>query len=487
MSDAVVSVSDVDSVERVSHSRKHWLIIGLTALAAGLAYLLLPASIDELQRRTIAIFIVAGVFWATEVLPLFATSLLVIAFEILFLANHGGLGSRLPTVAHMPVHSINYAVFLQSFGSPIIILFMGGFLLSAALTKHGLDRAIAARILSPLSHSALLLIFGVLTLTAFFSMWMSNTATAAMMLAVLMPVLKSLPKDSRLAEGLVLAVPFGANIGGLGTPIGTPPNAIAFGTINAAHLGHTLTFIDWVILALPLELLLILIIGLALYLIYRPRGPVAMAPIERPQKTTGWGRLTLFVLGFAIILWLTESQTGLKAAAVALLVAAALAAFGALNRDDIKSIDWDILVLMWGGLSLGTAIDVSGLTGLIGSFNFSAMPGGGWGVAAAIVILTVALSTVISNTAAANLIVPIAIALSVGTTVFRVELAVLAGLAASLAMALPVSTPPNAMAFATGRVKTTAMVAMGGAISVLGVFLLLLGYKIVFPTLLGWQ
>ena len=209
--------------------------IALTAVACVGLYYLLPASIDELQRRMACIFVMAAVFWAREVLPLFATSLMVIGMMILALATKGGMAQTLPGISAVPEGTdIDAKVFLAAFGSNIIILFMGGFLLSRALTKHQIDRAIAAKVLRPFTKSPLLMIYGVLAISAFFSMWMSNTATAAMMIAIIRPILAQLPADDKYHRGVVLAVPFGANIGGVGTPIGTPPNAVAFAAINAA-------------------------------------------------------------------------------------------------------------------------------------------------------------------------------------------------------------------------------------------------------------
>ena len=166
-------------------------IVATAAICIGLYYLL-PVAIDELQRRMICIFVVAAVFWAREVLPLFATSLLVIGMMILALASDGGLAQVLPGVGGVSSDSAIHAKeFLASFGSDIIMLFMGGFLLSRALSKHGIDKAIAARVLQPFTASPLMLMYGVLGISAFFSMWMSNTATAAMMLAIILSAPRS--------------------------------------------------------------------------------------------------------------------------------------------------------------------------------------------------------------------------------------------------------------------------------------------------------
>jgi len=464
------------------------VVIAVTAVLAVATYLLLPASINELQRRTIAIFLVAAIFWATEVLPLFATSLLVIGMEVLFLASKGGLADTLPTIATMPVKELSYTLFLQSFGSSIVILFFGGFMISAAMTKHGLDRAIAAKLLRPVSHSPLMLLIAVVGISAFFSMWMSNTATAAMMLAIMLPVFKSVDENEPYLMALILAVPFGANIGGIGTPIGSPPNAVAFGVINSqsASTGISMTFLDWMMMAVPLEIVLLAVVVIVLYVAFRPSKGLMLKAIETAPQLTGKAMVTLGILCVAIVLWLTGEWTGLKDAGVALLAAAALCTFGLLDHKDVNKLDWNILILMWGGLSLGDAIAQTGTADLVQQINFAAIPGGAWAVASIFVIVAVGLSTFMSNTAAANLIVPIAMALAVGTKETPLELALMTGLACSFAMALPVSTPPNALAFATGRVSARAMLLSGGLISIIATVTLLAGHRLLMPFLLGW-
>ncbi len=236
--------------------RRRWIVIVLTAVAAVLTYYGLPESIGELARRTAAIFVVAVLFWATELIPLYATSLLLIGMQVLFLAGDGGMAARFPSLDGQPLRDLpDYTAFLEPFASGIIILFMGGFLLSAAVTKHGLDKKIAARLLSPFVKRPITLIFAIMVITAFFSMWMSNTATAVMMLAIIAPLVKALPQDDAFHKAVILAVPFGANIGGIGTPIGTPPNAVAMAALQQKFPGLKLGFVDWMVMAVPLALI----------------------------------------------------------------------------------------------------------------------------------------------------------------------------------------------------------------------------------------
>ncbi|MEE9211907.1 MAG: DASS family sodium-coupled anion symporter [Phycisphaeraceae bacterium] len=466
-------------------TRTH-IIVLLTLIAAVTVYYILPTSMNELARRTVTIFLVAAVFWATEALPLFATSLCIIAFEILFLAHHGGLAGVLPAQSEFPLtpdgaspQQFSATEFLQSFASPIIILFMGGFLLAAAVTKHGLDRAIASRILRPFTRRPILLVYGVMMITAFFSMWMSNTATTAMMLAIIAPLVKDMPPGGKFHRAVILAVPFGANIGGIGTPIGTPPNAVALAALRQA--GYQIGFVDWMFMAVPLAVLLIFVAGALLYWFFPPgRGLVLPRLEKQTQRINFQGRLTLAILVAAIVLWLTGKWHGINPAVVALLAAAALTTLRVLDRRDVDSIDWNILILMWGGLSLGHAMNVTGVLDYVMQLPIVNLQG--FPLAAIIVVLAVAMSTFMSNTAAVTLIVPMAMALSVSQAG---ELAILAALACSFAMAMPVSTPPNAMAFATGKVPVTAMFRAGIVVSVICVVVLLMGYQIMLPLFLN--
>lgn len=467
-----------------SESRRTFVIVGTILLAIG-TYWLARLAMHEMAARTLSIFVIASLFWTTEALPLFATAFLIMGLEILFLAHHGGLAEQLTRLLlwlglrvklSPEVQPMAASTFLP-FGRDIILLFLGGFLLSTALTKYGIDRAIARKVLRPFTRSPLHLLYGVLGISAFFSMWISNTATATMMIAMVNPLIRMLPAEERFRYALILAVPFGANIGGIGTPIGTPPNAIAYGALNTA--GYNITFLKWMLVAVPLELLLLAGIGLLLYLCCKPNPglQIGTIPIEG-KPLSRQGKATLIILVGTIVLWLTSEQHGLQAGAVGLLAAAALTALRVLDRHDVTSIDWDLIILMWGGLSLGIAMQESGLMNYIGQANLTSLPGGTWTVPLVITVIAVGMSTVISNTATAALLVPMALALSIPG---KEQFAMLAALACSFAMALPVSTPPNAIAYATGQIPLPVMIRIGGLISIGAVLIMLLGYRLVVP------
>jgi solute carrier family 13 (sodium-dependent dicarboxylate transporter), member 2/3/5 len=445
---------------------QRFLLVAAAGAAACAAYGMMPADVPELARRTVGIFAAAAVLWSTEAIPLYATSFCVVGVEILLLAEQGGLARQ---------GGLSSDLFLSPFASGIIILFMGGFLLSKAMTKHQLDAVIARKLLHPFARSPLGLIYGILGVTAFFSMWMSNTATAAMMMAVVMPMLRQMPPQARMGTAMVLAVPFGANIGGLGTPIGTPPNAICLANMRAQ--GWDVGFVQWMAAAVPLVVLLLGIAGILLWGMFRPEPDIVLTQEEdraKPISPQGW--MVLGILGLSIGLWLTQPWHGIRESVVALIAAALLTACGMLDRTDVDSIDWNILILMWGGLALSNAMEITQLTAWIGNLPFVSLTG--WGLPIAFVLLAMGLSTFMSNTAAANLIIPIAMVVS-GTE--PLHLAVLTAFACSFAMALPISTPPNAIAFASGRIASRHMLLAGGALSLLGVILLLAGYQVILP------
>ena len=460
-------------------------VIVATALLSIAVYWAARGALGEFEARALSLVVVAALFWATEALPLFATAFVVVGLQVLCLAGEGGLANELssllrwlglqvdPVAGRSPMDA---GMFLAPLASDIIVLFLGGFLLAAAVTKHGVDEAIARRILQPFVGSPRRLVLSVLGIAGFFSMWMSNTATTAMMLAIVLPLVRRVPSGDRFRLALLLAVPFGANVGGLGTPIGTPPNAIAYGALIQA--GYEMTFLRWMLVAVPLELLLLGVIALVLLTRFAPAGPLELGASPGATSLPRKGRTTLVVLGLTMALWVTSGYHGLQPGAVALLASAALTATGVLGKEDIDSIDWNILILMWGALALNVGVEQSGLTRHLGLVEWSLLPGGAWGVAIAVSVVAVGLSTVMSNTAAAALLVPAALALSVPG---QGQFAMLAAFACSFAMAMPVSTPPNAIAYATGDIPLPTMLMTGSVISAISLAVMLLGYRIILP------
>ncbi len=474
-------------------------------LAATLTYLALPGDMGELGRRAVAIAVFAAVLWATEAIPLFAASLSVVGLEVLLLAQRGGGGGLAST------GDLSYTRFFEPFASSTVILFLGGFLLAAAVRKHGLDRAIASRLLRPFVDDSYRLVMAVILTTGFLSVWISNTATAAMMLAIVTPLARDQATPRRLASALVLAVAFGASIGGFMTPVSTPPNAITISQLRT--IGVDITFVEWVLMAAPLSVGMLVVTGLLLCALLRPPRRVGLTTLhpgeaagpdgglKEPDQLSWRAWATVVVILAAVVAWMSGPWHGVDDAAVALIAATLLAAVGVLDRRDVRSIDWDVLLLMWGGLALGNGLHVTGVLEYVGGLPLL-RHAEGWALALMVIAGGMVFATFMSNTAAANILVPLAIALSMGSpaavtgtaatpgaaaedTAAAARLAVLAGLTVSFAVSMPISTPPNAMAYATGLVTSREMIRVGLLVSLIAMGVLMAGYLWVLPWVIG--
>lgn len=436
---------------------------------AGFVYLIAPESLPEPARRVLGIFIIAALFWALEVVPLYATSILVVVLEIFLLCRPGGV---------LGMDESGYQVFLVPFGSPVIILFLGGFVLARALHKYKIDKFIASRLLGVFGNKPYFLMLGFMVTTGFLSMWMSDTATTAMMIAMVTPLLVQLKEGDPFCTALILAVPFSALIGGMGTPVGTPPNAIAMGIL--ADYGIHITFVSWMKMAVPLSLILLVTASGVLYMMFPPREKSIDLKIKLSSHLPARAPQTVVVAIVTIGLWLTTGIHKIPASVISLLAAAIFAITGLLNRDDFKKINWDVLILMWGGLALGKGMQITKLTEWIVSLPIFDQQG----VVLVVIfcVLGVLLSTVMSNTATANLLIPIVMVIP-GES--HILLATTIALSCSLAMALPVSTPPNAIAFATNMLRSKDMFKAGAVISLISLIIILAGFKFVITKAFG--
>ena len=427
------------------------------------------------QQRTIALFVFAAFMWILEVVPAWATSIITMVLLIFTVSN--GQFAFLRTGENLGT-LVSYKDFMAQFASPTIMLFMGGFVLAIAATKVGLDVVLAKLLLAPFGKNPKTVLLGILLVVAVFSMFMSNTATAAMMLAFLAPVLKNLPADGKGRIGLALAIPIGANIGGIGTPIGTPPNVIALGYLKE-NLGIEIGFGEWCLRMVPFVIVMLLIAWFFLLLFFPFKAKEIKLEINADRKKDFhfWVVAATFVI--TIVLWLIpEKITGLNSNEVALIPFAIFVATGVFSKNDFKEINWDVLWMVAGGLALGTALMKTGLAQvLVDTIPFASMP--------ALVVIIVsgivgyAIANFLSHTSAANLLLPIlaTVATAVDLSAFGGSAALLIGLAisTSVAMILPISTPPNAIASSTGLVETKDMAKMGVIMGLVG---LVLGYAV---------
>ena len=435
------------------------------------------------QQRMIAIFVFAALMWMFEVIPNWTTSLVVIVVMLLSVSDKGLGFFCKPEFGTL----IDYKTIMASFADPVVMLFLGGFVLAIIASKYGMDAAIAKFLLGIFGKKPKMVLLGFLIVIAVFSMFMSNTATAAMMLAFLAPVLKSLPDDETGKVGLALAIPVSANLGGIGTPIGTPPNAIALGALESA--GYQISFVTWMTRMVPYVIVMIAIAWLLLQVFFPFKSDKIELKIEVKERKKDWRTYVAWITFFlTIFLWVTESWTGINSNIVALIPLAVYTATGVFEKGDIKEINWNVLWLVAGGFALGTGLNKTGLAAtLINAIPFSTMN--------VVIVMIIAglicylLSNFISNSATAALLVPILVV--VGTAMAdpsaanNAQFVALGGmnamipfiaLCASIAMLLPISTPPNAIAASTGLVQTKDMTKVGiiiGAIGfVLGYFLL---------------
>jgi sodium-dependent dicarboxylate transporter 2/3/5 len=428
----------------------------LVVLALAIGAYFVPWELNHDQRMCLTVFVGAAGLWVTELIPPFATAIIVIVLDVYLIG--------------LPGHDVQ--TYLNPIANPILVLFFGGFILALAATKHGFDIRLARAFVKPFGTRPSMVLLGVILTTALFSMFMSNTATTAMMIAILAPVFKQFEDRERFKKALVLAVPFAANVGGMGTIIGTPPNAVAASVLQKA--GTPVTFLGWMLIAVPIVIVLLLVLWTLLLLIFPPRKQRFDILFPEPLRVTPALAIVVVTFTLTIVMWLTSRLHGIPPAVTALLPVMIFTAFGVIGREDLRKIDWDILILVAGGLTLGVAMMNTGLS----DWMMSRIPFGRVPLTlllAVVMVISLLISNFMSNTAAANLMIPIVTAISVMSPMVG---AVGVALACSLAMSLPISTPPNAIAFATRAVETRDMARYGTIVSVCGLILVLIALQI---------
>jgi len=412
--------------------------------------------LDHAQSIALSVLIIAALLWVTEWVPLYVTSLIILFLQIAWL---------LP-VMNPSAGKAERQVFLSPFFSDIILLFMGGFVLAAMLHKYNLDNRIANWLLKKTGTKPSRILFGIMLVSAVLSMWMSNTATTAMMFAIILPIISNIPETSRFSKGLALSIPFACNLGGLGTPIGTPPNAIAMSYM--VEKGVSVTFGEWMMVSVPLMIVLLIVVWFIILKMYPP-GDLVITFSETQSSDMSskhWAIILLFCL--TIIGWLTTKQHGFSIGTVSLIPVIGTFGFGLLEVRDFKRLPWDVLFMVGGGICLGVGLKQSGLTGEI--VDVIPLQIGFLSVLFAFLCLAAVMTTFMSNTATANLLIPIAISLNFEACLFVIPIA----LVCSTAMAMPISTPPNAIAFGSGLLESQDMIRPGILITIISIMLILL-------------
>lgn len=460
----------------------------LAAIVVGIVMWALPTEVFGIEgltlveQRVIALFCFATMMWVTEAIPSWTTSVAIIVI-LLYTCSDSSLFFFTNSPTEELGTLLSHKAIMAQFANPIIMLFIGGFILAIAATKSGLDVKLARVLLKPFGTKSENVLLGFLLVTGLFSMFLSNTATAAMMLTFLTPVLKTLPANGKGKIALALAIPIGANIGGIGTPIGTPPNSIAISYLaNPDGLNMQIGFGQWMLYMCPLVAVLLFIAWFLLKTMF----PFTQKEIElhiEGEAKTDWRTYVVYVtFAVTVLLWMFDKYTGVNSNVVAMLPVGVFCTCGIITRRDLEEINWAVLWMVAGGFALGLALQDSNLAAHI----ISTIPFGTWSPLLMILgsgLLCYAMANFISHTATANLLFPIlALAgLSTSSTLAPYggvsTLLIGVALSSSVAMVLPISTPPNALAHATGLIEQKQMMRVGLIMGVIG---LLLGYVLLF-------
>ena len=437
-------------------------------------------NLTVIQQRVIAIFAFATLMWILEIVSSWATSIAIIVLMLLFCSDSG----IAPLVNEDEDGKLlSYKGVMACFADPVIMLFIGGFILAIAATKTGLDAQLAKVLLKPFGTKSNNVLLGFLLITGLFSMFVSNTATAAMMLTFLTPVFRQLPPEGKGRIALAMSIPVAANLGGMGTPIGTPPNNIALKYLNDPEgLNMGLGFGQWMMFMFPLVVVLLFISWRLLLKFFPFTQKTIELKIEGEMKKDKHSYIVIATFFLTILLWLSDRFTGINANTVALVPFVIFALTGVIDKRDLEQINWSVIWMVAGGFALGYGLNASGLA----ANAVESIPFGEFSPLLILILggaICYLLSNFISNSATAALLMPIlAIVCSAmgdkldpigGTGTVLIGVAI----AASSAMILPISTPPNALAFATGYVKQNDMARMG---IIMGIISMVLGFGLVY-------
>lgn len=450
------------------------IIISTFVIAFLITQLPFPAQFTLPARIMIAIAFIAVVFWVTECIPIPVTALLIILLQGLF--------------GVMP-----FSEALSYIAHPVNALLLAGFVIAASLKKYGLDRRVGLKIISFMGNKTTKIVLGVMVATAFLSMWISNTAATAIMLPIGVGVMKKAlddPKGSNTSKLMVIGTAFAANIGGIATPLGTPPVPITIGFLDEMT-GISISFLGWVMRALPIVIILIPVSWKLLTWFYTPEVDKAEEGVENVKKELNEvGKLTkkqkhvIVLFAIAVVLWFLDSigfflplpEDWLYIASLLIAIMYVFPGIGVLKwKEASKEINWGILILIGGGLALGSGLQASGLIGIIAGYLEVLLTNSGLLMVIAVMALVTAFSITFfsSLTATSSTFVPIAIALSSKINVSPFVLGFVAGVASCFAFLLPVNTPPNALAYDTGYFKTVEMTKPGIILTLICVLVLI--------------
>jgi sodium-dependent dicarboxylate transporter 2/3/5 len=415
--------------------------------AFGITYFLNNDDLNTPQVYVLFLLFLSIGLWLSEAVPPFAVGLMIFGFLIL------GMGQYYSDVD--PTNATAYVQkYIQTWSNSVIWLMLGGFFIAEALQKVNLDKIIFKLSISKFGTKPKYVLLGIMITTALFSMLMSNTATTAMMVASVLPFLNTLEDNAPFSKAVLIGIPAAASFGGMGTIIGSPPNAIAVEALSSYNIQFG--FLEWMMVGFPIAIILVVLFWFFLIQKYIPKiQSIDLSYLTNENSESGSKlfklkkKIVVIIIVITLLLWLTTNLHGIPASAISLLPIILLTMFSIVTSDDVRKLPWDTLMLVAGGLSLGLAIKETGLAAyyvsMIQHYNLNLMA-----IVICFALLTVVMSNIMSNTAATTLLIPIAIILASNSS--PVVLALVIGFSASTALFLPISTPPNAISFSTGKI-----------------------------------
>ncbi|GAB2993355.1 DASS family sodium-coupled anion symporter [uncultured Cyclobacterium sp.] len=439
--------------------------VGNFLIALLISYFFSKIGYDAPVNFVFFISILAIGLWISEALPPFAVGIFIIATLLLGFSTDFFFDKTMPP-----------ELYVSTWTSNVIWLLLGGFFLAKAMSLVELDRQLFQFTVKKFGHKPEGLLLGLMMTTAIASMIMSNTATTAMMISSILPLVRIIGKDSPYGKALLTAIPAAASVGGIGTIIGSTPNAIAVGALQ--EKGVNITFIDWMVVGFPTGLILVWLFwkflcktrdfsSVTLDLSLLPKGKGKVRPFEK--------NAVIFTLSFTVLMWLTEPLHGIPVAATSAIPIVLLTMTQVIHSEHVRSLPWDTLMLVAGGLALGIALVEVGLAEIV-MVKINALPLPRLFIAIVFCLVAVLLSNVMSNTAAASILVPLSLALP---GIYGIAGPVMVAISCSCSLLLPVSTPANAIAFATGLVEQKDF-RTGG------LFFIFLGPILAFLAVMAW-
>ena len=459
-------------------NKKRVIVLAAVMLLSIFAYTQTSEFLDPGQRSALVVLIVASGLWTSEAVPLAATAILIPLMQSV-----------------MGIQGFSAA--LTPFFSTTVMLLLGGFMLAVAVEKYDLDEYFAFLILSRVDRGAKTVVLAVMFATGFLSMWISNSASTALLIAMALKITDQIKDDKgNFSKIMVLAIAYSATAGGLSTLVGTTTCAMAVASLKTM-IGYDISFLGWMAFGLPIAFIQILVIWVVLFMIF-PTDVTEIPPIAKPTgDLSNNQKMTMGVFVFAVFAWVTSrlpgpianligwSGHGYSSSIVAATILVLLYFTDLIEDQDIKNAKWSTLLLIGGGLSLGKALEVTGLVDVISDVLMNLTAGGSPLVAITIVVVAgLGISVIASNTASAGIFLPIAIGLGQKIGFSPVILAVSVGISTSLDFMLPVGTPPNAIAYSTGRVTMGEMIKAGILLDLVGALVTIAFAYLVWPMLI---